>query len=183
MTRARLVTGNWYLFSDGSILKILVGQETLLSSFVAKGYYAPSNIAMNNPHKMWVRQHESWKKISEEEAMNRISKITQEYTSTTGIKSKVIIFFKGNDEFVDMCIIDNTEQAELLSRTAYDFPCYYRIYDDIPRATEFKFKIDSKSKSIRTEFKSIDGEKKTSFSEFLTKGQFNEISKIIEEKF
>lgn len=74
------------------------------------------------------------------------------------IKSKVIVFFGINDRFAGMYVVDNEDQILILKELFYDFPYYYKVYDDIPRLTEAMVDttIDPESGDITAEIKDIN---------------------------
>ena len=75
------------------------------------------------------------------------------------IKSKIIVFFGINDRFAGMYVVDNEDQISILKELFYDFPYYYKVYDDIPRLTEAMVDttIDPESGDITAEIKDING--------------------------
>lgn len=94
------------------------------------------------------------------------------------IKSKVVVFFGLNNQFAGMYLVDNQEQVDLISTLVYDFPYYFKIYDDIPRLTESISIAMNKDMSTSTKITDIDGFTKTVHKTHINQKLFKEVEEI-----
>lgn len=105
---------------------------------------------------------------------------------TKWIKSKVVVFFGIGNQFAGMFTVDSQEQIDMLQKLMYEFPIYYKVYDEIPRIEEAIQSIHThyQHKTVKTTLKDIDGVVKTDVLDTHMKGEeFLNFCKKIEEIF
>lgn len=95
------------------------------------------------------------------------------------IKSKVVVFFGLNNQFAGMYLVDNQEQVDLISTLVYDFPYYFKVYDDIPRLNEsISIQMDTADNLVFATITDIDGFTKKVCKTHASQSLFDKIEEL-----